>query len=97
MKAATLAGFAVYPYSPAHQLNKSRGNREAQSGAAILAGHRTVRLVKSFEDCRLLFGGNANACISNDEMEPNISLSPRFHLHVQDDLALFRKFDGVAN
>ena len=54
-------GLALDPDPPAHQLDQPGRDRQAQPGAAVLAGRRAVGLVERLEDRPLLLGRDADA------------------------------------
>ncbi len=55
MKGAAVAHVALHPDPAAHHLHQSRGDGQAQPGAAELARRGAVRLRESLEDELLLF------------------------------------------
>ena len=66
---APLADLALQPDAAAHHLDQPGRDRQAQPGAAVLAGGRGVRLRERPEQLRLLLRGDADAGVPNLEVQ----------------------------
>src|SRR5690349_1008450 len=91
-----MAWLALHTDAPFHHLHKSVTDGQPQTGPAILARDRGVRLGKFLEQLSLLFGTDANAGILHAEANP---LLP-FHCalaHVERDRSVIGELAGIAH
>ena len=95
MKAAAFARFALAPDTPAHHLNKPRTDRQAQTGASMKPGVRTIALRKRCKDESLLFRGDADARVLDLEMEQR-AFRVLLQIQAQRYPAPLRELDGIA-
>ena len=81
----------------AHQPDERRGDGQAEARAAEAARRRAVGLAEGFEDRRLLVGGDADAGVRDDEMQPRLPPSVAVHGDADDHVAALGELDGVAD
>ena len=89
--------FAVDPDPSAHQLDELRGNREAETGAAIAARGGGIGLHERAEDLPLLLLRNADAGVGHREPQPHLVFPRVIDRHFGDHLAALGELDGVAH
>lgn len=94
---SAMTGFAVNLNALAHQGDESRGTSEAEPGATIFATGRGVALRERIKDGVLLFEGDTDSGIGNDEMDGIRIGVAGFGLHLQGDFAFVRELNGIAN
>src|SRR5437773_2334040 len=87
MEGASLARLALDPEAPAHELDQLGRNRQAQTGPAVGAGDRTIRLGERIEDRLLLACANTDPPLPHREVQPPTLLLPAFRPDVNHDLA----------
>ena len=68
-----MAGLALHPDRTAHQLGQAAHDRQAQAGAAVLAGHRTVGLAEGLEQMGQPVGRNADARVRDRELQQGLA------------------------
>src|SRR5262245_36585235 len=66
---ASFAGLAIDRDRSTHQSRKLRGDGESQAGASVLAGRRSVLLLKCVKDALVLVFRNADTRIANRESQ----------------------------
>ena len=88
---------AFEPELSAHQFHELRGNRQAQSRAAILARHRAIGLLKSIEDHVLLLGGMPMPVSVTAKRSCDLVLAACLDLGMKHHLAMLGELDGVAD
>src|SRR5690348_6370829 len=96
MEGTSDARLALDPDATTHQSNKAGGDCKSKAGASVFARNRWIGLGKSFEDCCLLFGRNADAGIMDREMDHRIVLGLGLQFNRDDYLTLLRELDRVA-
>ena len=69
MKCGAFAGIAFHPDLAAHQFDQPLADRQAESGAAIMAGGGGIHLLERFEQPVLLVEWNADAGVAHREMQ----------------------------
>ena len=69
---AAPADLALEPDLPAHHLDQAGRDRQAQPGAAVLAGRRGVGLGERLEEPLLLLGGDADAGVADGEVQAHL-------------------------
>ena len=97
VKSATVVNFTFNPNPPAHEFHQPRGNAEAESGAAILTGHRSIGLRKRLENERLLVGRDSNTGVRNDEMQQHSAGVLGLYFDPQEDFSPMGEFDRVSD
>src|SRR5690348_3824228 len=96
MKGASGPRLAFDPDAAAHKANKARRDRKPKPCAAVFARNGGIGLSKGFEDRRLFFGWNTDACVTNGEMDHRVFLELGLHLNRDDHFAMLRELDRVA-
>src|ERR1700730_4862886 len=97
MEGAAFAVFTFDPNAAVHHGDQTSADCQSESGAAVYAGHGTVRLGKCFEDFALFVGRNADASILDGKVQAQGAGSFRFFLYPDKDLTAFGEFDGIAD
>jgi len=69
LEARSPARRAVHLDAAAHQLEQLLDQRQADAGAAVLAGGRVVQLLEALEQQRQLLGGDADAAVADRQLE----------------------------
>ena len=67
LERAAAPGLALHAQNAAHALHQFAANRQAQAGAAVFSGGRSVHLLEGFENRRQFVLGNADAGIGDQE------------------------------
>ena len=89
-------GLAFHPDFSAHQLRQPLADRQAQTRAAVLAGHRAVRLLESGEQPLLIQGGYADAGVLYFAAQQHAMRAFLQHADTQGDATLGGELDRVA-
>src|SRR4051812_9966416 len=69
MKGGAFPGLAVDPDAAAHELAEALANSEAEAGAPELTRCRSIDLLEGFEQAVLTIWRNADATVTNGELE----------------------------
>ncbi|MCY1349030.1 hypothetical protein D9M69_352000 [compost metagenome] len=93
---AALAKPAVHPDAAAHRLGQALADRQAEPGAAVLAGDRAVGLLEGLEQPALLFGTEADAGVAHAEIQPHLRAVALLDAHRHLDLATLGEFQRVV-
>ena len=96
MEAAAFPRFALDPDPAAHHLHQLGGDRQAQTGAAILARHGRVFLCEGVEDQLPLLDGDADPGVGDDEVQGRLSGGTLLREDTHGNLAFFGELQGVA-
>ncbi len=91
-----LAWSAMESDHAAHELDELFGDGESEAGAAVFSGEGTVSLAEGLEEPVAGFWGDADPCIGDFEAEADGVVRVGDGMEVEDDLAGFRKLDGVG-
>ena len=91
------AGLALDPDPAAHQLDEPLADRQAQPGAAVLAGGGHVGLGERLKQLRRLFRRHADAGVAHRELELHLLADLFEQLDLQADLAVLGELDGVVD
>jgi hypothetical protein len=94
---AALARFAFYPDFSTHHADQAIGNSETQTGAAVFAAHRAVRLREGLKDRGLFLLGDADAGVANGKMQAEMLFGNRINGDVGHDFAALGEFQRVAD
>ncbi len=78
-------------------MHQSLRNYQSEPRAAVAPGIRSIELFKCLEEFRLLVGRNADAGVSDAAMQLDFGACPGFHFDADDNLAAFRKLNGVVH
>jgi hypothetical protein len=92
-----LAGRALQPDLPAHQLDQAARDGQAEAGAAVLARGGHVRLRERLEQPGHLLLAHADAGVAHREAQLRLVPGALQHLRLQPDLALRRELDRVVD
>ncbi len=97
MEGAALAGNALEPDPPAHEVGEGRADGEAEAGAAELPGDGAVGLGERLEDESLFFRGDAAAGVTDGEMEAGALVGELGGLDGEGDAAGGGELNGVID
>src|SRR5271168_8507 len=93
---ASLAQLAGNPDITTHQLRQALGDGQPKSGSAELPGSRSARLLKRLEQPPHLLLSEADASVSDREVDKFTVLLVLLDQSLDDDLTPFRELDGVV-
>ena len=79
----------------AHQFGQAARDGEAETGAAVLARRRVVRLFEGVEEARQGVGRDADAAVAYFEAHAHLAFAFVEEAGAQDDVAGFGEFHGV--
>src|SRR6185369_13180421 len=101
MESAAFSYIAFEPHFSVHQVHQLGADRQAESGAAVPAGHGLVSLTKWLQNNGLLFFRDADSRIPHGEMQHDVLRRLRVVedsrlADAQSNLAGIGKFDGVT-
>src|SRR2546428_22293 len=96
MERASVADFAFHPDLPAHELDQTGTDGQAQPGAPVFSGSGAVGLRKGRENKLELFGRDAAARIGYAKMQNDRLPDVRFQLHAHPYGTSAGKLDGVT-
>ena len=91
-----LAHLAGYAHAAPHEFSQALADGQAQPRAAVFAGGRGIGLLKTLEQLRHLFGGEAYAGITNFKAQHHLRRVLFLHPHGDADLAMLGELDGVV-
>src|SRR5881392_2416677 len=105
MEAEAFAFLAVHPHLAAHQAHQAFANRQAETGAAELAGDRTVGLRGGLKETAETIARNPDAGIADGDVEivrrwggrVGGSSDRGLRGEADQDLARGSELDGVAD
>ena len=97
MKTASAPRLALHPDLSAHHFNETGGDGQAQAGSPVFTGRRSVGLDERLKDDPLLLPRDADPGIRDRKAENRVSSIPGLLPDVDEDLAPFGEFDGVAD
>ena len=97
MKGAALIRLTFDPDLPVHQLHQLARYCQTQSGAAIVAGSRGIRLSEWAKDPLLVFRRDADSGIGNGERQSSDLGRLLLKFGPDDNFALMSEFDGIVH
>ena len=91
------AGLAFEPDAAAHQLDQAAADRQAETGAAMLARRRHVGLRERLKQLRRLLGRHADPGVAHGALELHLLAGPLDQLDVEPNLAALGELHGVVD
>src|ERR1051326_542242 len=88
--------FAFHPEASIHHFHQPGADGKSETRSAMFAGHRAVSLREGFEDLLLRLARDAHPGVLHLEVQFRSILAPPDLADTHQDLALFRKLDGIA-
>ena len=75
VETAALAGFTLYPDAAAHHAHQLARDCQPETGAAVVARRRYIRLREGIKDHHLLVAGDADTRIGDGEVQTDASVA----------------------
>jgi hypothetical protein len=97
MKRAAGAGLAFDPDLPAHQTHQCGRDGQTEACGPEAAGRRPVGPTERFENRRVLFRGDADAGVADDDVQHGRLVATRILGHFEDDVPVCREFDRITD
>ena len=96
-KLTAFSDLALHLDLSAHEPDQALRDGEAESGSAVAARHRRVRLRELLEDRANVFGCNADARVADGESQLHVIVGGQGRRDRNDDLTLLRELDRVSD
>src|SRR6266581_3215109 len=97
MERAAVSLLALDPDPAAHLFDELRRDRQAEPGAAVLAGRRAVRLREGGEDRLPFLDRDPDPGVGDREVQADLALLDRLRRHPDHHLASLRELDAVPH